>query len=59
MLDFAPLPIRLAPQSDLRCIVRTTLEVLAGLLPDWSFARELDAAAGYAELAVRKRGAPS
>ncbi len=41
------------------CIVRTTAEVLIGLLPDWSFTRELDAATGYAELTVRKRGARS
>jgi hypothetical protein len=33
-------------------------EVLVALLPDWSFARELDAATGYAELAMRKRCEP-
>lgn len=35
------------------CIVRTTAEVLLALLPEWEFARELDAATGYDELVVR------
>lgn len=35
------------------CTVRTTAEVLLLLLPEWSFARELDAATGFAELVVR------
>ena len=35
------------------CTVRTTAEVLLALLPDWEFTRELDAATGYAELAIR------
>lgn len=36
--------------------VRTTAEVLIAWLPDWDFAREPDAATGYLELAVRRRG---
>lgn len=36
------------------CIVRTTAEVLLALLPQWDFAREPDAATGYAELVVRR-----
>ena len=36
------------------CIVRTTAEVLVLLLPDWSFAREPDAATGYDELVVSR-----
>jgi hypothetical protein len=35
------------------CIVRTTAEVLLLLLPEWSFARELDPLTGFAELVVR------
>jgi uncharacterized protein len=34
-------------------VVRTTAEVMLVLLPEWSFAREHDAATGFAELAVR------
>lgn len=34
------------------CTVRTTAELLLALLPDWRFAREPDAATGYAELVV-------
>jgi predicted DNA-binding protein with PD1-like motif len=37
------------------CIVRTTAEVLLALLPEWQFARELDAATGFDELVVRAR----
>ena len=37
------------------CIVRTTAELLVALLPDWQFAREPDAATGYAELVLRER----
>jgi|SRR5450830_92132 len=37
------------------CIVRTTVELLVVLLPDHAFARELDLATGYPELAVRRR----
>ena len=37
------------------CIVRTTAEVLLALLPDVRFARERDAATGYAELVIRPR----
>jgi predicted DNA-binding protein with PD1-like motif len=35
------------------CIVRTTAEVLLALLPEWAFARALDAATGYDELVVQ------
>jgi len=35
------------------CIVRTTAEVLLALLPEWEFARELEALTGYDELVVR------
>lgn len=38
------------------CIVRTTAEVLLAPLPGWSFAREHDAATGFAELVVRRSG---
>jgi predicted DNA-binding protein with PD1-like motif len=37
------------------CIVRTTAEVLLAVLDDVTFAREPDAATGYAELAIRPR----
>ena len=40
------------------CLVRTTAEVLLALLPQWHFSREPDAATGYDELALRRRGAP-
>jgi uncharacterized protein len=36
------------------CIVRTTAEVLLGVLPEWQFSREVDAATGWAELAIRR-----
>ncbi|MCW5575375.1 MAG: DNA-binding protein [Burkholderiales bacterium] len=36
------------------CIARTTAEVLLALLPDWSFAREHDAATGHDELTLRR-----
>ncbi len=35
-------------------IVRTTAEVLLGLLPGWRFTRERDAATGYDELVARR-----
>jgi predicted DNA-binding protein with PD1-like motif len=38
------------------CTVRTTAEVLLLLLPEWSFARELDPATGFGELVVSRRG---
>lgn len=38
------------------CIVRTTAEVVVGLLPGWDFSRAQDAATGYQELVVRKAG---
>ena len=31
-------------------LVRTTAELVIGLLPEWRFRRELDPATGYAEL---------
>ena len=34
-------------------LVRTTAELVIGLLPDWRFSRELDPATGYAELAIK------
>jgi len=37
------------------CIVRTTAELLLAILPAHEFAREHDAATGYAELVVRIR----
>lgn len=37
------------------CTVRTTAEVLLGLLPEWSFMREPDLGTGYAELSIRPR----
>ena len=35
------------------CTVRTTAELLALLLPEWSFTRELDPTTGFAELVMR------
>ncbi|MFM7549050.1 MAG: PPC domain-containing DNA-binding protein [Cyanobacteriota bacterium] len=34
-------------------LVRTTAELVIGLLPEWQFSRELDPATGYAELRIR------
>jgi predicted DNA-binding protein with PD1-like motif len=39
-------------------LVRTTAELVIGLLPEWQFNRKLDAATGYAELQISPR-APS
>ena len=36
-------------------LVRTTAELVIGLLPDWRFNRELDPASGDAELRIRLR----
>ena len=36
-------------------LVRTTAELVIGLLPDWRFSRELDPATGYAELQIHAR----
>jgi predicted DNA-binding protein with PD1-like motif len=36
-------------------LVRTTAELVIGLLPDWRFSRELDPATGSAELQIRHR----
>ncbi|MFN9055893.1 MAG: PCC domain-containing protein, partial [Cyanobacteriota bacterium] len=33
-------------------LVRTTAELVIGLLPDWRFSRELDPATGYPELRI-------
>ena len=35
-------------------IVRTTMEAVLVLLPDWSLSREFDAATGFKELFIRK-----
>jgi predicted DNA-binding protein with PD1-like motif len=39
-------------------LVRTTAEMVIGLLPEWRFQRELDPATGYAELRISPQ-APS
>jgi predicted DNA-binding protein with PD1-like motif len=36
-------------------LVRTTAELVVGLLPEWEFRRELDSATGYAELQITRR----
>lgn len=36
-------------------LVRTTAELVIGLLPEWRFRRELDPATGYAELEISQR----
>jgi len=36
-------------------LVRTTAELVLGLLPEWQFSRELDPATGYAELRIHRR----
>jgi len=36
-------------------LVRTTAELVVGLLPEWWFNRELDPATGYAELRITPR----
>ena len=36
-------------------LVRTTAELVIGLLPEWRFSRELDKATGYAELRITPR----
>jgi predicted DNA-binding protein with PD1-like motif len=36
-------------------LVRTTAELVVGLLPEWRFCRELDPATGYAELQIHPR----
>lgn len=35
-------------------LVRTTAELVVGLLPEWQFRRELDPATGYAELRITR-----
>jgi predicted DNA-binding protein with PD1-like motif len=37
-------------------IVRTTAELVIGLLPEWRFRRELDPTTGYAELRITHKG---
>jgi uncharacterized protein len=34
-------------------LVRTTAELVIGLLPEWQFSRQLDLATGYAELQIK------
>jgi uncharacterized protein len=36
-------------------LVRTTAELVIGLLPEWQFSRQLDPATGYAELRISPR----
>ncbi|MCP9784112.1 DNA-binding protein [Cyanobium sp. WKJ7-Wakatipu] len=36
-------------------LVRTTAELVIGLLPEWRFRRELDPTTGYAELGISQR----
>jgi predicted DNA-binding protein with PD1-like motif len=36
-------------------LVRTTAELVVGLLPEWRFCRQLDPATGYSELQIRPR----
>ncbi len=36
-------------------LVRTTAELVIGLLPEWRFCRQLDPATGYAELQITAR----
>jgi hypothetical protein len=36
-------------------LVRTTAELVIGLLPEWQFRRELDPAIGHAELQIKAR----
>lgn len=36
------------------CIVRTTAEVVVGLLPGWEFRREVDEGTGFRELVVKR-----
>jgi predicted DNA-binding protein with PD1-like motif len=38
------------------CIVRTTAEIVLGLLPEWEFRRETDPATGYLELLAKRSG---
>ncbi|MGZ5198142.1 MAG: PPC domain-containing DNA-binding protein [Telluria sp.] len=40
------------------CMVRTTAEVLVGLLPSYRFAREVDAQTGYPELVIHALADP-
>ena len=37
-------------------LVRTTAELVIGLLPEWRFRRELDPTTGYAELQISRKG---
>jgi predicted DNA-binding protein with PD1-like motif len=38
------------------CSVRTTAEIVLGLLPQWEFRRETDPATGYLELLAKRSG---
>jgi uncharacterized protein len=50
-------PLRLTSGQDLcpGSLVRTTAELVVGLLPEWRFCRELDPATGYAELQISRQ----
>lgn len=37
------------------CVVRTTAEIVLGILPEHRFSRELDSESGFLELVVRKQ----
>lgn len=36
-------------------LVRTTAEIVVGLLPEWCFRRQIDPATGFRELEIRRR----
>ena len=36
------------------CVIRTTAEVVVGVLPGWRFARQVDEVTGYRELVARR-----
>lgn len=36
-------------------LVRTTVELVLALLPEWEFSRELDSATGFQELQIRRK----
>lgn len=38
------------------CVVRTTMEIVVGIAPDWQFRREPDAATGFSELRAERQG---
>ena len=54
-LEILSLSGTLSPDGAHLCagsLVRTTAELVIGLLPDWRFSRELDPATGYPELRI-------